>query len=1372
MLLARRCLACLFAAAFATSALAADWPTYRHDLGRTAIAEESLPAAQLARAWAVRSPFPPSPAWDGPARWDAYHRAARLAPMRDYDLACHPVVVGTSLYYGSSSDDAVHCVDTRTGKEQWVYTCGGPIHVAPHVVGGKLYFGADDGFAYCLDAATGRLIWKFSPSESNRLLFNNGRLISFWPVRTGVVVDGGTAYFAASLFPWRESYLCAVDAETGKPEGEGRWVQKIDKRHAMTLEGSPAANKTHLFIPQGRTWLAPFDRKTGGRATGVKVAGGGCFVLVTPDGHVAGGSASRGPHVQIANLKGGVATHNGARSMVVTKDAAYMISYDSLFATDWPGRKQKWLVKTGDCFAHLVAGDTVFLGVQDAVRAYNARNGTLVWEAPVEGDAHGLAVADGALFVSTHEGQLVCFRPKDAATSKAEAPAKKPNQKLKQVQLAAGPFVRFTAPDTAEITWETAEKTPSIVEYGEAGGKPAFRAMEKTSTTEHTVEIGGLRHRREHGYRIVVQTKDGEAASPWYTFDAFFNEKVRTIADRPNPFEADGRTKPYAAAAQHILDQSGVDRGICIVYAGGNGRLGYEIAARSLLRVICVSDDLKQVQAARDALQKAGAYGARVAVLHVPALSQTRVPNWSANLITVDTLGGDPTPGIAREVYRMLRPCGGVGLIGQPTGAPKKLARADLIKWLGDMPKGVEMTIEARNGLWATLTRKQLTFAGEWSHQYGTPANQAFGGETLAGATGTDEMVAQWAGRPGPRHHADRQVRKSAPLAINGRLFIQGLDRIIAVDSYNGERLWTLEIPDLRRFNIPRDAANYCADKDNLYLVSGDRCWTIAAETGKITKTFKALPVEDKPNWKLMWGYVASIGDKLIGSTTHANARFKDFWGGQFWFDSRGGWDTAKVCSDKLFALDKSTGIKAWERNKGVIPHTTLCSDGTRMYFLECRNPKVKKGDARKLFTGELWKEMYLVALDLRTGKQLYDQKLQVWPGHVMTSLSVADGKLALCNSHGNRFHAYVFDAKTGKKLWDKALGWRANHHGGHLSRPAIVGKNLYIRPYTLDLDTGKLKKEIAWGGCGTYACSTEGIIFRAGHVTFFNPKSGKQTNWQRLRPDCWLSTIPAQGMVLSPEGGGGCWCSSWMETSIGFAPLLYPQPTFAKTMTVFAGSTKCAIDYRKSQGVCRYTLDGNDPTKDSPKYEDPITIEKTCTVKARFFHEDGNHSPVSSLSFEAVKPVASGGLQFAPGVKYLYYEGNWPKLPDFRTVGPKAQGTVGTINISPAKRNDQYGFQFLGHVRVLKGGRYTFFTISDDGSKLWIGDRLVVNNDNIHPPVEKSGTIELKAGMHPITVSFAECGGGEHLQVLWQGPGFAKQEIPNAALFHAIGAE
>ena len=106
------------------------------------------------------------------------------------------------------------------------------------------------------------------------------------------------------------------------------------------------------------------------------------------------------------------------------------------------------------------------------------------------------------------------------------------------------------------------------------------------------------------------------------------------------------------------------------------------------------------------------------------------------------------------------------------------------------------------------------------------------------------------------------------------------------------------------------------------------------------------------------------------------------------------------------------------------------------------------------------------------------------------------------------------------------------------MSRPAIVGETLYVRPMAFNLTTGKvLSKVIPGGGCGTYACTENSIIFRSGNVTMWDSAKGKSTSWSRLRPGCWLSTIPASGMLLSPEAGGGCSCGNWLETTIVLAP-------------------------------------------------------------------------------------------------------------------------------------------------------------------------------------------------------------------------------------------
>jgi uncharacterized protein (DUF362 family) len=137
-----------------------------------------------------------------------------------------------------------------------------------------------------------------------------------------------------------------------------------------------------------------------------------------------------------------------------------------------------------------------------------------------------------------------------------------------------------------------------------------------------------------------------------------------------------------------------------------------------------------------------------------------------------------------------------------------------------------------------------------------------------------------------------------------------------------------------------------------------------------------------------------------------------------------------------------------------------------------------------------------------------------------------------------------------------------------------------------------------------------------------------------------------------------------------------------------------------------------------------------------------------------------------APGVEYEYYEGTWDALPDFDSLTPVATGYAANFDISLRQQDDDFAFRFTGYVEVPDTGTYTFYTTSDDGSQLFIGDTMVVDNDGLHAPRERSGDTDLQAGKHSVTVTMFEKGGGEVLEVRYAGPGLSKTVIPDSALY------
>lgn len=154
----------------------------------------------------------------------------------------------------------------------------------------------------------------------------------------------------------------------------------------------------------------------------------------------------------------------------------------------------------------------------------------------------------------------------------------------------------------------------------------------------------------------------------------------------------------------------------------------------------------------------------------------------------------------------------------------------------------------------------------------------------------------------------------------------------------------------------------------------------------------------------------------------------------------------------------------------------------------------------------------------------------------------------------------------------------------------------------------------------------------------------------------------------------------------------------------------------------------------------------------------------VSEYGGNPLPPVYPANL--ANGLDYSYYTGIWQYLPNFDSLTPAQIGSVSNFNISSAPAVDSFAYEFGGFIDVPSDGQYTFYTTSDDGSRLYIDDSVVVSNEGVHGITEVQGKAALLAGMHKIRVTYFENSGGQALQVRWAGPGFARQLIPNTVLY------
>ena len=405
-----------------------EWPSYRHDCGRSSCTKAAVPADL-------------KPVWEAEV-------GGRLSA---------PTVADGKVYFASVDDHTVSALDAGSGDTAWQFTAGGRVDSPPTIHAGRAIFGGRDGSVYSVRAADGALDWRLQTAGSQRLIAARGQLESSSPVHGAVLVRDGVAYLTAG----RSSYL-----------GGGIDLYRVKPETGKVL------SRTNVYSPDPETGRAP-EQYGPAHMPGVR-----WDILSSDDGHIYlrhmafNGQGSRleesKPHLMtLTNFLDESWAHRsywifGTECSISTgcsgqaKNLVYgrLLAFDDdtvygygrgrvhwsnqlqdgryrLFSLDRKKNKERWTKRVPiQVRAMAVAGDVWFVaGVKDGQRhwvgsyenaaenarkddqalllAVSAKDGEILSKRELEATPvwDGMAAAYGRLYLCTADGKALCMAP-------------------------------------------------------------------------------------------------------------------------------------------------------------------------------------------------------------------------------------------------------------------------------------------------------------------------------------------------------------------------------------------------------------------------------------------------------------------------------------------------------------------------------------------------------------------------------------------------------------------------------------------------------------------------------------------------------------------------------------------------------------------------------------------------------------------------------------------------------------------------------------------------------------------------------------------------------------------------------------------------
>jgi outer membrane protein assembly factor BamB len=597
-----------------------------------------------------------------------------------------------------------------------------------------------------------------------------------------------------------------------------------------------------------------------------------------------------------------------------------------------------------------------------------------------------------------------------------------------------------------------------------------------------------------------------------------------------------------------------------------------------------------------------------------------------------------------------------------------------------------------------------------------------------------------------------RYIVPTAPVTCDGITIYAGSDGIVrAIDVQTGNDLWTCYTGGSVRI-APT------IWKDRVLVGSGDGwVYNIDIQTGEKVWRFRAAPLERKiPVYgSLQSTWPVASGVLVENDIVYLAAGIVNYDG------------------IHVYALDAKTGSLVWQNNNSghLLPEAQtgasvmghmLINDG-KLYLASgtslspaiyditngtCLNDPAPL-ERNKSFAPRGW-ELYLIGDHVvASGKPFYSHpRYDIYDPTVTNKL--------LHSKSGNRDVVWVNQKKIicYPPIKKETLNNSVKFEGFAGYKSPVWGKlDLASEPYWEY--TCNESKAIA-------VCKNAVVLAEETELIVLDLKDGKVLWTQPLEypPVEHGIAVSRDGRILLTLDNGSIHCYGGKSTA--------PTPFVNSGNTFFVGSSKIAIASNVPGTDIYYTLDGSEPTKSSNLYTNPILVKESCQLKMRGYSNNNVPGFVVSEDLKRVEyeQVSDPG-NIIPGLEYDFFKSSFWSVSDMDDLEPTSSGIFHMFKVNPPPDVNRYGYIYRGYIIAPSAGVYTFYITSNDGSKLYINDQELIDNDGGHGAIEKSAQIALKPGEYPIMVKYFQMGGGQALNVSWEGPGFRKKEIKAEALFH-----